>query len=238
MFKNTLTVLMYHHIGPVTDEKEHLFFIDKNTFAKQLDFIKEKGFHPVSLKEVESAYAKRQKLPKRAVLITLDDGWADNYTDGFAIIKEKKIPVVIFVSTGLVEKDPQILTWNQISEMHSSGLVEFASHGVSHQMLRRFNNDEAFRELSESKKMLEERLNIEVKSFCYPFGSFDKRIRNLMFEAGYTMDYGTRKGINCWPWNARKPLQRAHVWAGEDLKTFYRELKTGYKKSFWNLFIK
>ncbi len=227
--KKGLCVLMYHHVGPVTDPKEERFFIDSELFAKQIDFLLENKFYPVSLKEVEVAFEQKKKLPENSVLITLDDGWLDNYLYAFPVLKEKKVPATIFITPGLVGKNKDLLSWEQITEMHESGVIQFASHAHNHKRLRDLSDEDILYELRESKKSLEEFFKQPVISFCYPYGAVDKRVRKLVFQAGYSIDFGTRKGINSWPWEGRRPLLRAHVMAGESLNDFNKELLNGRK---------
>ncbi len=230
---NGIRIFMYHHIvSPETPDQTE-FFVHKETFAKQLDMINEKGFNALTLSEFENACEHNKKLPKRSVLITLDDGWRDNYDYAFPVIKEKKIPVTIFLSTGSIGNNPDFLSWEQIDEMKKTGLVQFASHGVNHKRLRKLTDEEVLSELTGSKKELEEIFKEPVKSFCYPYGSFDGRVRKLVFKAGYSLDYGTRKGINSWPWKRKRPLLRAHILNNESLKDFYHQLCTGYKNSIF-----
>lgn len=227
--KSKLAILMYHHIGPVTDEKERKYFISPEMFEKQICLIKEKGYYALRLEEVEEAYFQKKTLPEKSVLITLDDGWLDNYTYAFPLAKKHNIPITIFLSTALIGKEDQLLNWEQVKEMHESGQVSFSSHGAHHKRLRDLSDEEVLSELNESKNMLEDFFSSPVYSFCYPFGACDKRVRGLFKQTDYIFDFGTRKGLNNWPWNGRKPLLRAHVFNDESLKDFENELKRGRK---------
>lgn len=229
MTDSGLCIFMYHQIEEKEKNSDENFLTYTNTFALQLDLIKEKGYHPVTLSEVETCYINKTKLPHHSVLLTFDDGYKNNYTDAYPLILEKKIPIVIFVSTGEISVKENMLTWEQVEEMKNSGLVEFSSHGVNHKRLRKCSDEEIRFELTESKKTLENRLKQEIKSFCYPYGAFDSRVRKLVYETGYIMDFGTRKGINPWPWKGNRPLLRAHVMRGESLQDFESQLKTGRK---------
>jgi peptidoglycan/xylan/chitin deacetylase (PgdA/CDA1 family) len=202
---------MYHHIHPVTDENESAFVVDPDVFRQQMDGLIDGKFHIVSLDEVETAYRQKRQFPPSSVLITFDDGWADNYTHAFPIIAEKKIPVTIFLSTALTGTEKDLLTWEQVRRMQASGRVRFASHGAHHKRLRDLSDDEAMEELTASRNKLKKELGVEALSFCYPYGAFDRRIRRLVFKAGYIIDFGTRKGINRCCWNARQPVKRKHV---------------------------
>ncbi len=227
--KKSLCVLMYHHVGPADGINDERFYIAPEIFSNQLDLLVKKGFTPVSLWEVEQAFEQKKKLPEKSVLITLDDGWLDNYLYAFPILKDKKIPATIFINPGLMGFNKDLLSWEQVGEMNESGWIQFASHGHNHKRLRDLSDEDALFELTESKKALEGFYKRPAVSFCYPYGASDRRVRKLVLQAGYTMDYGTRKGINSWPWKGYKPLLRAHVMAGETLDDFYKELSRGRK---------
>jgi peptidoglycan/xylan/chitin deacetylase (PgdA/CDA1 family) len=220
---------MYHHVGKPDDESSGSFFIDDKTFARQLDVITGK-YHPIAISELEDCYVYKKEIHRNAVLLTFDDGYSDNYHYAYPLLQEKKVPVTIFLSTGQVGTAGNMLTWEQVKEMHESKLVEFASHGVNHKRLRKCSDEDVLFELTNSKEALEKMMGKTVKSFCYPYGAFDKRVRRLVFEAGYIMDFGTRKGINSWPWKNHRPLLRAHVMRNDTIKDFHRQLVAGYKK--------
>lgn len=227
--KSTLTIFMYHHVGPVTIEKERIFFISPEIFAQHIDIIKSNGFTPLSLEQVEDAFLHKKDLPEKSVLITLDDGWADNFEYAYPIAIEKDVPITIFLNSALIDVDPQIVTWEQIFEMKKSGKVSSSSHGAHHKRLRDLSDEEVMFELKTCKQVLEEKLKQSVIGFCYPYGAVDRRVRRLTFEAGYQMDFGTRQGLNLWPWVGRRPLRRAHVFNDESLQDFYNELVKGKK---------
>ncbi|MDR2385064.1 MAG: polysaccharide deacetylase family protein [Tannerella sp.] len=227
--KNGVRIFMYHHIGEINDGNPSSYYVDERMFSLHLDLITEK-YCPISLSELEESCEQGRKLPSGAVLLTFDDGYRNNYTYAFRAAAAKKVPITLFLSTGEIDRKDDMLTWEQVKEMQASGWVSFASHGVRHLRLRELSDEEVMRELAASKREVEEQTGKAVKSFCYPYGAFDRRTRRLVFKAGYVMDFGTRKGINTWMWKARRPLLRAHVMRGETVKDFQNQLKTGYKR--------
>jgi peptidoglycan/xylan/chitin deacetylase (PgdA/CDA1 family) len=227
--KNGVRIFMYHHIGLPEDSEKGDFFVTAELFSQQLDWLN-KYCSPLSLAQLEDCFLNKKPLPANAVLLTFDDGYLDNYEYAYPLAMEKNIPLTIFLTTGETGCKKNMLTWEQVKEMGESQLITFASHGVSHRRLRQLDDETVRSELANSKAVLEEKLQKPQKSFCYPYGAFDKRVRRLVFEAGYVLDFGTRKGINAWPWSGRKPLLRAHVMRGETLHDFQRQLKTGFKR--------
>ena len=91
-----------------------------------------------------------------------------------------------------------MLTWADICLMHQSGIY-FGSHTVTHPVLSRVSLDKLQDEIFESKKTLETKLRIPIKTFAYPFGrktDFDDSSKNALKEAGYICGVTTIFGAN------------------------------------------
>ena len=90
------------------------------------------------------------------------------------------------------------LTWDQITEMNDSGIT-FGSHTVTHPILSRLNNEELVIELTKSKKIIEEKLDIIVNSIAYPTGMADSISDGVVYHAqhiGYKIGYSYIHGNN------------------------------------------
>lgn len=218
--------LMYHHVAEQNPSSLDPFTVAPAMLEKHLVFLKENGYTPVSLKELQEG-APVQK----PVMLTFDDGYEDNYKNLFPLLKKYNVPAVIFLVADKIGS-PEYMTWEQVREMKNSGLVQFGSHTCSHRRLRSLPDEEIARELVRSKQILEEQLGEPVTAFCYPFGAggFDKRVRPQVFKAGYLFDFSTKKGVNPWPWNPAKTLLRAFPRGGETLFDYHLQLTRGQSK--------
>lgn len=227
------TVLMYHHISPLPDEEDEqfLFTVSPDMFARQLEFLKQNGYTPLSQQDLHRAFTAGQTDIPKPVMLTFDDGHADNYTNLFPLLKQYRVPALIFLITQRVGT-AGYLTWEQVREMHQSGLVAFGSHTCSHRRLRSLSDEEIWQEITQSKKILEEKLGAPVLSFCYPYGAggFDERVRPKVLQAGYLFDFSTKKGINPWPWKGESTLLRAFPRGGETLFDYHLQLTRGRSK--------
>lgn len=227
------TALMYHHIGNLDNpqEEQFPFTVSPKMLERQILFLKSEGYTLISLADLARAKKTGKTSIQKPVMLTFDDGYSDNYTFLFPLLKKYNIPAVIFLVTDKIGT-PDYLTWEQIREMQSSRLVEFGSHTATHRRLRSLTNEEISEELVSSKKILEEKLSVPVTAFCYPFGAggFDKRVRPLVFQAGYLFDFSTKKGINPWPWKGKTALLRAFPRGGESLFDFHLQLTRGRSK--------
>lgn len=224
--KKGLLCLMYHHIGylPPADW-QYVFTITPERFNQQLDKLIAQDFTPLHCRDLLAG----QNLPQQPLLITFDDGTLDTYQNLFPILQKRKVKVIVFLATDFIGTHPDYMTWEQVRQMQASGLVEFGSHTCSHTRLRQLPNDKILHELIQSKKVIEEKLQVPCLSFCYPFGAgaFDKRVRPLVFQAGYQLDFGTKQGINPWPYRAKHALKRVFPRGGETMTDFYIQITRG-----------
>ncbi len=233
--KKGLIVLMYHHIYKYDDtcDLEKTLYVEPDVFARQMDFLLKHKWTPVTFEDLQNSYKNNSfKLPKKPVLITFDDGWLDNYTKAFPILKEKNIKANIFISYDYIGR-PGCMNWSHILEMKNSGLVCFGSHTLSHAKLTSLTDREISNELTESKRLLEEKLQLPVNCFAYPYGAgaFDEKIREIVFKSGYLFDFSTKRGITSFKWNKQKAINRLYIKQGLSLFDFYLLLTKG-KNSF------
>lgn len=225
-----LVVLMYHHIAPKTEPSaaQDPFTVSPEMLEKQILFLKQHHYTTVKEEDLIHAYKTGKSMIQKPVLLTFDDGYEDNYTYLFPLLKKYNTPALIFLITDNIGKEGY-LSQTQIAQMQASGLVAFGSHTCAHRRLRSLSDEEITYEVTQSKRALEEKLNTPVYSFCYPFGAggFDKRVRPQVLKAGYLLDFSTKKGINPWPWKGKSSLLRAFPRGGEDLWEYHLQLTRG-----------
>ena len=223
-----LVVLMYHHVGKVPSPDQFAFTISAADFERQLLFLQENAYTPISVEHLWKVRQTGHSPIKKPVMLTFDDATEDHYTTLFPLLKKYQVPAVIFIITDLVGK-PGYMTWEQMLSMQQSGLVEFGSHTCSHRRMRELSQADIIHEITQSKQIIETHLKRPARCFCYPFGAgaFDKQVRPHVLEAGFLLDFSTKRGINAWPWRGKSPLLRAFPRGGESLWDFHLELTRG-----------
>lgn len=100
LFFSSIPVLMYHHVN---DFREDSITISQGNFESQIKYLKEAGYNSISLPEMFEIMYGRATPPKKPVLITFDDGYADNLVYAFPILKKYQMKAAIFVTTSLVK---------------------------------------------------------------------------------------------------------------------------------------
>lgn len=216
---------MYHHVGVrEKTDKQYPFTVTAKQLESHLQTLQKYGFTAVGLEDLSAGPEQIQK----PFLMTFDDGYEELYHTVFPLLEKYDAKAAVFLISAFIGK-PGYLTREQILRMQQSGRFSFGSHGVNHRRLRSLPDEEIRRELQDSKAALETLLGRPVTAFCYPFGAggFDKRVRPLVFEAGYQYDFSTRKGINPWPWNPKKTIYRIFPRGGETISDFYLQLTRG-----------
>jgi len=123
------------------------------------------------------------QIPEKSLVITFDDGWADNYTNVFPILKEYKLTATVFVITGSVGQK-NYMDWNQLREMSGAG-ISIHSHTVSHKPLAQLSKAEIEYELKTSKKTIEDALGTQVNFLSLPHGVYNKQVFESAQKAGY-----------------------------------------------------
>lgn len=188
-------VLMYHS---VTDQPTTtgMLTVSRAAFRSQMRFLKEHKYNVLPLEELAKLISQKKKLPARALAITLDDGYKDNYLYAFPILKEYNLPATVFIITAEVGRPgDDRLNWGQIKEMQSSGLITFGSHCLGPEPLVNLKTNQDIRQqIFESKRILEEKLGVRVNMFSYPEGLFNAKIKQLVIDAGYHLAVATNPG--------------------------------------------
>lgn len=165
-------VLMYHSVNPKSDPVLYRLIVKPESFARQMRFLKEHNYKVVSLDRIGEMIRERKRVPFKTVAITFDDGFKDNYTYAYPVLKEMGFPATIFVIYDEVGRQQgDRLSWDQIKEMQDSGLITIGSHTLGPVPLIDIKDEgELRRQIIDSKRIFEEKLNTPVESFCYVGG--------------------------------------------------------------------
>ncbi|MFH1784218.1 MAG: polysaccharide deacetylase family protein [bacterium] len=204
-----VTILMYHNIDLAPrDSKMKKLWISPMMFEKQMKFLSKGEYNVITLRELYNAFSEKRNLGDKTVVITFDDGFLNNYTHAFSILKKYNFKATVFLSVAYVgdksawnsnsvESPHDMLGWENIREMFDYG-IDFGSHTLTHANLI-YCKDEPRRlsfELNESKRIIEEKLNMPVMAFAYPYGAgaYDENIKKSVKVAGYHLACGIKQG--------------------------------------------
>lgn len=196
-----LPVWMFHRVSDGELNDHHRTFVSKDRLRKYFQFLKSKGFSPITFREY-SEMTLLGTLPRKPIILTFDDGYEDNHRNLLPLLKEFGFKAVIYL---LANSELKRNTWDdtqdrllnpeQIREMTRSGHIGWGSHGLTHRKFSEMTSTEILEELRESKRIIREWTGESPVSFAYPYGvSVSPAVRALTFEAGYQFAVCTDQG--------------------------------------------
>lgn len=224
-------VLMYHRIANLTptEQRKRLLrdlTVSPGDFEEQVKFLNQSGYTFLHVSEVESALREGKPLPERAIAITMDDGYRDNFTEALPILTKYGAKATIFMVTNNFEAKER-LSWADARQMLREKM-SFQSHTVSHPDLTTLNPERLDFELIESKRVLESGLGTKVTSVAYPAGAFNRAVSKASEKAGYLAAW-KKGGGPVYPVNATTPyeLPRIRIHGHTDFEKFKRRVANG-----------
>ena len=231
-YKKEIPIIYYHRvIKDLSQAGKHGIYVTAEMFDEHMNFLKSNGFKTISFEE--ALRVKKENKNEKYVILTFDDGYEDNYLYAYPILKEYGFTAIVFLVADLKtnswdEKEPQVrmLSTNQIKEMHNYG-IEFGSHTLSHCDLTKVSLEETQRELSESKKILEDKIGFEITTFAYPYGNCNAQIKLLAKESGYRFAFATDKA----PLGLHEDvyqIRRIGIFPNTDVRGLVRKVKGNY----------
>ena len=201
-------VLNYHQVN---DKFITPLTMTTADFESQMKYLKDEGYHSISQEQFSAYMNGTGKLPEKPVLITFDDGYIDNYECAYPIMKKYDMRGTIFLICNFLDQ-PRYLTTAQVTEMAKDGM-EFGSHTVSHRALTTLDESTVHMELTQSKKILEQKLGKPVPYLAYPEGKFNDMVKKETKACGYTEAFTVETGRD-FPWDDQYELDRVPFFEG------------------------
>ncbi|MGE6630519.1 polysaccharide deacetylase family protein [Bacillus sp. NPDC077027] len=182
-----LPILMYHSIS-----SGNLLRVPQKEFKGHMKWLKDNGYVTLSPAEAYVVLTTGKKPSEKCVLITFDDGYTDNYTKAFPILKKYEMKATIFMIQQSIGQ-PHHLTDAQMDEMVTSG-ISIESHTVHHLELNRLSIAQQEDELKASKDFFDRRFSQNTRMVSYPVGRYNEDTLRIAEEAGYQMAVTTEPG--------------------------------------------
>jgi peptidoglycan/xylan/chitin deacetylase (PgdA/CDA1 family) len=244
-------VFCYHRVLPCPPSSlPPAYAVTPEQFRDQMALLAREGFTSLTLKEFYEAARCDRDLPRRSVLITFDDGFADNYLIAWPIAREFGIKLNLFLCTSLIagetaeafnhdsgadrvsrEQFPHLwqpLTWAQVREMSSADVgVGFHSH--THRNLGKLSSEEITADATKGLALFAAELGVPPECFAFPYGhygSYSEEAISALKEQGLEIFFTTELGRT--PTNSANPISRIVVHPEDDMQSFRRKLYGGY----------
>ena len=180
---------MYHRFD---ENKYPSTNIKKEVFIEHLKEINNEKIEFVSFKKFENII--ENNLEKNYLLLTIDDAFESFYLNAWPILKLKKIPFILFVSTREVGKYGY-MNWDQIREIEKNELVTIGNHSHTHEYLVDWSEKEIKYDLEKSIEIFKKELGYSPKIFSYPFGEYSNILKQIVLDLKFKFAFGQHSGV-------------------------------------------
>ena len=181
--------LMYHRFNenkyPSTNVRNEIF----------LEHIKEINRSKIEFTSFEKfKEIMKDGINKNYILLTIDDAFESFYVNAWPVLKMKKIPFVLFVSTREVGKNGY-MTWEQIKEIEKNDFVTIGNHSHTHEYLIDWENNKIRTDLETSIKIFKKELGYSPELFSYPFGEYSSDLKKIVKDLKFQFAFGQHSGV-------------------------------------------
>lgn len=168
-------ILCYHSVNDTYDD--HADPLPIRLFAEHVAHLADR-YNVVRLADVVAALDGRRALVPRAVVITFDDGYVDNFYNAYPVLRRHAVPATFFVVSGFVDGKVDLIgkaewramSWAQVAEIARDDLMSIGAHGVTHRKLSKLAPGEVVREMDDSRTRIEQQIGSRPRFFAYPDG--------------------------------------------------------------------
>ena len=173
----------------------------------------------------------RQALPRRSVVITIDDGYESVYRHALPLLRKHGFPATVFVYSDFIGAG-DALSWPQLQELVASRLIDIGAHSKSHRNLldrAAAESDSQYRQVIETearapREILERRLATPVRHFAFPYGDANAVVLDVLGRQQYQLAVTVNPGGNAF-FAQPLMLRRTMIYGDHDLEAFKSRLQ-------------
>ncbi|TCV85154.1 poly-beta-1,6-N-acetyl-D-glucosamine N-deacetylase PgaB [Sulfurirhabdus autotrophica] len=234
---NAYLVLCYHDVVKDVRAEPDPDAVDLDQLVAQFSWLKENGYHPISVDDILAAQKGGKALPDKAALLTFDDGYRNFYEEVFPLLKAFNFPAVLALvgswmdapenGTVLYGDRPlsrsKFVSWKNVKEMQSSGLIEIASHSYNlhrgilanpqgnqepaavtrtyNASTQQYESDTAFQsrireDLARNSQLIEEKIGKRPRIIVWPYGRYSQETSEIAEQLGMPVQFTLEDGMN------------------------------------------
>jgi peptidoglycan/xylan/chitin deacetylase (PgdA/CDA1 family) len=224
----TIPILCYHRFGPRPSQ----LAVTPAAFEAQMDYLARNGYHVLPMSRVQGFLERGEPVPRKTVVLTIDDGYRSTYEVAFPILRKYGFPATVFLYSDFVGA-PDALTWPQMKEMEASGLVSIQPHSKTHANLTMRlsgESDAKYRDRIRAEvdvpiRTIQDRLAVPSLTYAFPYGDVNESVVELLKKQG------VREGVTVTPggngfFGYPFMLRRSMVFGGDNMDAFKSKLAT------------
>ena len=222
----TVPILTYYGFS---EDKTGELSVPETAFQEQMRFLKENGYCVITLDKLIDFLNFNGQIPDKSVVITFDDGWRSLYDFAFPVLKDYGFPATLFVYNNFIGSK-EALSWGQIKELSENG-IDIQCKIKTPRHVAKLGEKESFkgyfealeREIFQSKRLIEQKLNRECNYVAYPHGATNNLVIAILKKNDYRAAFTIKQGSN--PFFVNNYMINRFVISGEfDIDQFKNNL--------------
>lgn len=203
-------VIMYHSVSDNAASSQFApLRITNQNFDSQMKYLKDNNFTTLTMDEINDFLTNNKPIPQKSIVLTFDDGYEDNYTNVYPVLKKYGFKATIFVVADAIDKESNYLTSPQLKELQQNG-IDIESGTDENVRISNLPSASQLESLKDSKSKLEALLNKKVNYVSYPFGSYNADTLLDAKNAGYTLGF-SRDGKWTYKTDDKFKLSRVYI---------------------------
>ena len=190
-----IPALMYHSISEVPAGWPAELCVAPDVFEEHLKYLQAQGYNVVTAPQAAVLLRSRQNV-MNTVIVTFDDGYENNYTEAFPLLKKYGFRGNFYIvgnDAGKVRNQDgmkKYMTFDQIKEMHDQGM-EIGSHSMSHDPLTSINPELLPWEIYQPLNLFYQKMNFWISGIAFPNGAFNDEViaeirKYFKYEYGFS----------------------------------------------------
>jgi peptidoglycan/xylan/chitin deacetylase (PgdA/CDA1 family) len=223
----TVPILCYHRFG----NKRDRMVVTPEAFAAQMTYLRDNGYRVIPLSSLPAFLNGEAPLPKRSVVITIDDGYQSSHDIAYPILRKFGFPATIFIYSDFMNAR-DAMDWDEMRQMAASGLIDFQPHSKTHPHMadrQPRESPEAYQARIEEEirvpgQKIRQQLGLPLYSFAYPYGETNDLVIAELRKGNYQLGTTVRVGGNpafSYPFR----LRRTMIFGDRDMDSFVRALE-------------
>jgi peptidoglycan/xylan/chitin deacetylase (PgdA/CDA1 family)/O-antigen/teichoic acid export membrane protein/aminoglycoside phosphotransferase len=211
-----IPILLYHSISSQPSRAIAPFAVSPEAFVQHLDLIAD-GHVALTVSQLVSLLDNGEAIPAGALVITFDDGFADNLEVAAPLLQARRLPATIYLTTSQLAESAQspherrgkMLSWSALDDLEAAGF-EIGAHGHHHRQFDVLPINTVAHEIARCKELLEGRVGHRVATFAYPHGYSSPDVRQAVRAAGFEAACGVKNALSH-PFDDRWSIARLTV---------------------------
>lgn len=190
---------MYHYVSAPPADADAIrrdLSVPPDVFETEMKFLDDQGYQTIQVRDLVNYFQTGAPLPAKPIILTFDDGYADQYVNVFPTLKDYGFTGTFFIITQFADRNVNgYMTWEQIQELSVNGM-EIGTHTTDHRAnLAGLGINTQQRAIQPARVALQKFVPNALPIFAYPAGSYDQNTLDLLQELGYIAAVTTKQGV-------------------------------------------